>query len=281
MPKEIPKLPKDKSLRGKIFDDWNALFNAKMSQAKISDLLEPDFIKPVRGEIEYESFKIKADFLKNHLLTAIIGSNANSFVNPKTMDGIDMYNKLLEVFQGEDHEKDKAVNAATEFEKLRFGKGSNLSPEAFLAKINECLKRMEVPDGHGGTTKPVSDILLPSLFRAKIHHPTYETWKEISETNKEEWKDIQISFLRVADRNTVGKHEQSDKFRTSNQTMDINKKALTKDELSEYNRALSKGLYVRKELFHKLSKNQKEKIKSSKDKQKQDKGDGRYKDTVC
>ena len=135
----------------------------------------------------------------------------NSFINPRTMDRIDMYIKLLEVFQGNNHKKDKAANATTEFKKLRFGKGSRYSPESFLSKINKCLKRMEVPDGTGGTIKPVLDIFLPSLFRAKIQHPTYNTWKEISETRKEVWNDIQVSFLRVADR-TDRNHDQFDRF---------------------------------------------------------------------
>ena len=42
----------------------------------------------------------------------------NSFINPRTMDRIDMYIKLLEVFQGNNHKKDKAANATTEFKKL-------------------------------------------------------------------------------------------------------------------------------------------------------------------
>eukprot|EP00957_Ditylum_brightwellii_P154638 11769397-Ditylum_brightwellii.AAC.1 len=36
------------------------------------------------------------------------------------MSGLEMYNKLLNVFQGQEHKEDKAVNAAAIFEKLWF-----------------------------------------------------------------------------------------------------------------------------------------------------------------
>ena len=197
--KDIPKLPANKSLRGRIFDDWHAAFYVKMCQAKLRDILEDGFLPPDPSENEYDNFKVKDDYLKNHLLTATLGSNANSFINVKTMNGIEMYKKLLDVFQGEEHEEDKAVNAASFFEKLKFNRNSRYSPETFLAKVNECLKRMEVEDGQGGTTRPVSNVLLPSIFRAKVDHPTYDTWKELSETNREDWDSIQVSFLRVAE----------------------------------------------------------------------------------
>merc|ERR1712232_481068 len=87
-------------------------------------------------------------------------------------------------FKGWNMRKDKAVNAASLFEKLKFNKNSHYSPETFLAKVNECLKRMEVEDGQRGTTRPVSNVLLPSIFRAKVDHPTFDTWKELSETNR-------------------------------------------------------------------------------------------------
>ena len=86
-----------------------------MSQARIEEIIDLDYVKPLKEDLEYETHKIKTDYLKNHLLTAIIGSNANSFISPRAMDGIDMYIKLLEVLQGNDHEKEKEVNATTEF----------------------------------------------------------------------------------------------------------------------------------------------------------------------
>ena len=87
------------------------------------------------------------------------------------------------------------MNAASEFEKLKFHRNSRYSLETFLARGNESLKRMEVEIGQGGTTKPVSDALLPSLFRAKVDHPTFETWKSLSEKTKETWEELQVSFL--------------------------------------------------------------------------------------
>ena len=37
--KEIPKLPANKTLKGKIFDDWVSIFYVKMCQAKVYDIL--------------------------------------------------------------------------------------------------------------------------------------------------------------------------------------------------------------------------------------------------
>ena len=38
--KEIPRLPSGKQLKGKIFDNWHTNFIAKMSQARIDDILK-------------------------------------------------------------------------------------------------------------------------------------------------------------------------------------------------------------------------------------------------
>ena len=116
--KEIPKLPANKSLRGKVFDDWHASFYVKMCQAKLDDILSEDYVKPNVEDTDYGEYKKKDDFLKNHLLNATLGSNANAFINVKKMSGLEMYNKLLNVFQGQEHEEDKAVNAAAIFEKI-------------------------------------------------------------------------------------------------------------------------------------------------------------------
>ena len=103
--KEIPRLPAGKSLKGKIFDDWHTNFVAKMSQARIDEILEENFMRPDENDAEYPDFKIKMDYLKNHLLTATINSNASSFIKPKTMDGIEMYQKLVNIFQGQNTTK--------------------------------------------------------------------------------------------------------------------------------------------------------------------------------
>eukprot|EP00957_Ditylum_brightwellii_P202512 15330513-Ditylum_brightwellii.AAC.1 len=65
------------------------------------------------------------------------------------MSGLDMYNKLLDIYQGKAHEKDRAVIAVEEFEKLKFNTNINYGPETFVSKVSECLKRMEVDDGNG------------------------------------------------------------------------------------------------------------------------------------
>ena len=57
---------------------------------------------------------------------------------------------------------------------------------------------MEGDDGKGGKTEALSTILLPSIFRAKVEHPTYNIWKALSESKNEDWESIQVSFLRVS-----------------------------------------------------------------------------------
>eukprot|EP00957_Ditylum_brightwellii_P009812 740019-Ditylum_brightwellii.AAC.2 len=109
-----------------------------------------------------------------------MGSNASSFISVKTITGLQMYNKLLDVFQGLEHEEDTAVNATSTLEKLKFNKNERYSAEALLAKINKCLKKMEVDDGAGGTTKSFSDAMLPSLLSTKVEHSAFDTWKALS-----------------------------------------------------------------------------------------------------
>ena len=102
-------------------------------------------------------------------------------------------------------------------------------------------------DGTGGTTKPVSDVLLPSLFRAKIQHPTYDTWKKNSETRIEVQKNIQVSFLTVVDQ-TASNHDQSNKFRASNQQFKTSE-GLTANENKQFQQALGKENYTSKVMF--------------------------------
>ena len=247
-----------------------------MCQAKLNDILAIDYIPPDEFEDEYDTYKMKDDFLKNHLLTATLESNASSFINVKTMTGLEMYYKLLNVFQGQEYEDDKAVNAASEFERLRFNRNSRYSPETFLAKVNESLKRMEVEDGAGGTAKPVSNALLPSIFRAKIDHPIFETWKTLSEKTKESWDDIQISFLRIAEQKFRGQHDTSTKFRSVNKRSGggNNAQKLSEKEQKAFEKACSDGFGVHTNVWQKLRKEEKNKVKKARDerKKKEEKG---------
>eukprot|EP00957_Ditylum_brightwellii_P156516 11912038-Ditylum_brightwellii.AAC.1 len=183
-----------------------------MCQAKLGDMLAEGYTVPDREDDIYAGYKLKDDFLKNHLLTATLESNASSFINVKTMTGLEMYTQLLTVFQGSEYEEDKAINAVSDFERLKFHCNSRYSPETFLLKVNKSLKRMEVDDGAGGTTTPISDALLPSMFRAKVDHPTFETWKSLSEKIRENWSKVQVSFLRTAEQKFKGSHDSSTKF---------------------------------------------------------------------
>eukprot|EP00957_Ditylum_brightwellii_P199285 15191221-Ditylum_brightwellii.AAC.1 len=114
-----------------------------MCQAKLGGVLVEGYIMPDREDDEYAGYKLKDDFLKNHLLTATLESNASSFINVKTMTGLKMYQQLLTVFQGSEYKEDKAINAVSDFECLKFHRNNRYSPETFLSKVNEILKRME------------------------------------------------------------------------------------------------------------------------------------------
>ena len=122
--KEIPRLPAGKLLKGKIFNDWHTNFLAKISLAKINDILDKFFVRPDTNNKDYPIFKMKLDYFKNHLLTATVNSNASSFIKPKTMDSIEMYKKLVNVFHGQEHNEEIALKAATTFELLRFNRQS-------------------------------------------------------------------------------------------------------------------------------------------------------------
>eukprot|EP00957_Ditylum_brightwellii_P079888 6075985-Ditylum_brightwellii.AAC.1 len=76
---------------------------------------------------------------------------------------------------------------------------------------------MEVDDGTGRTSKPFSNAMFPSLLHAKVDHASFNTWKALSEKDREDWTTIQVNFLRAAERNLTTNHDTSSKFRTANQ----------------------------------------------------------------
>ena len=97
-----------------------------MIQARIDDILDKNFVWPDTKYKDDPIFKMKLDYLKNHLLTATINSNTSSFINSKIMDSIEMYKKLVpvNVFHGQEHSEDRAVKAATTFKLIRFNRQS-------------------------------------------------------------------------------------------------------------------------------------------------------------
>eukprot|EP00957_Ditylum_brightwellii_P098034 7467352-Ditylum_brightwellii.AAC.1 len=107
-----------------------------MCQTKLGDMPAEGYTVPDREEDAYAGYKLKDNFLKNHLLTATLESNASSFINIKTMTGLEMYTQLLTVFQGLEYKEDKAINAVSDFERLEFHRNSRYSPETFLSKVS-------------------------------------------------------------------------------------------------------------------------------------------------
>eukprot|EP00957_Ditylum_brightwellii_P187997 14312756-Ditylum_brightwellii.AAC.1 len=86
------------------------MFNlyVKMCQAKVADILDKNYVTQDATSKDYELHKTKDAFLKNHLLTGMMGSNASSFINVKSTTAVKMYNTLLDTFQGLDHDEDTA-----------------------------------------------------------------------------------------------------------------------------------------------------------------------------
>eukprot|EP00957_Ditylum_brightwellii_P088597 6748439-Ditylum_brightwellii.AAC.1 len=76
---------------------------------------------------------------------------------------------------------------------------------------------MEVEDGTDRASKPFSNAMLPSLLYAEVDHASLNTWKVLSEKDREDRPTIQVSFLRVAEKNLSANHDTSLKFKTANQ----------------------------------------------------------------
>lgn len=78
-----------------------------MSQERIDGILNNNYMRPDLNEVSYKQFKIKMDYLINHLLTEIINLNTFSFINTKTMDGLKIYKKLVDVLHGQDQNENR------------------------------------------------------------------------------------------------------------------------------------------------------------------------------
>ena len=136
-----------------------------MEQAQVSELLDGHYIRPHPNSQGYQTYILKSTFLKNHLLMACLTSYAGAFLDAKTMDGVDMYWALLEQYQGRTHDVNKVVNAMDRWEGMKFHPNTRESPEAFLSKINQCLKEMTIVNLVTGVRNmPISESLLPSTF---------------------------------------------------------------------------------------------------------------------
>ena len=79
--------------------------------------------------------------------------------------------------------------------------------------INQCLKEITVVDPvTGAKNMPISESLLPSIFQAKVTHPEYELWKDLSERDNKNWEAVQKSFLK---RSQAQKSKHENRFKTN------------------------------------------------------------------
>jgi hypothetical protein len=117
------------------------------------------------------------------------------------------------------------------------------------------------------------------MFCAKIEHPTFSTWKLISEKNKEDWNSVQVSFLRFAEQQFTVSHDSSSKFRTANQNTTENEEdredvlgdegggnvELTEEERKKFEKACETGGYVSKKIYDKLKPQERKKLYDTKE----------------
>ena len=190
--KEYPKLPKNTNLKGSVYNNWHDVIVVKFKQAKVGDLLKDDFVMPEPDDSEYSSFKTKDDYMNNTIISTTLSTNAYAFIDPSA-HGFENFRALNKVFKGEDHIKNTALNAVDEFTKLTFGKNSSLSPEAFVSKFLDCLRKMKEDDAE------IKEKLLPGLFRSKITHPSFALWKELNEKNQDDWTTTLREFIAKAE----------------------------------------------------------------------------------
>eukprot|EP00957_Ditylum_brightwellii_P044313 3362295-Ditylum_brightwellii.AAC.1 len=111
------------------------------------------------------------------------------------MTGWGVYNTLLDVFQGKEHEEDNAMNSALLCERLKSNGYSCYRPETFFANTNKYLKHIKVDDGKGENPRPLAYMILSGIFHAKIDHPTFQIWKELLKKSKEDCRSIPKTFL--------------------------------------------------------------------------------------
>eukprot|EP00957_Ditylum_brightwellii_P162379 12365010-Ditylum_brightwellii.AAC.1 len=143
------------------------------------------------------------------------------------MTGVKMYNTLLDIFQGLEHDEDTV--------------------------------KIEVDDGTGRASKPFSNAMLPNLLCAKVDQASFNTWNALPEKYREDWPTIQVSFLRAAKKNLTTHHDASSKFRTANQRSE-GSKGLTEKEKKLYKDACEKGKRMHNNIWKKLTKEEKNEL---------------------
>ena len=134
-----------------------------------------------------------------------------------------------------------------------------MTPKAFLSKFQDCLKRIQRadPDSHIANPKYIANA-----FQTKVMHPAFQVWKQISKSNRDDWSEVQLTFLQTAREQLKNPHDRGDKFRTAFQQgkQKSKKKGLSQDELSQYNTAVCKARRLDKDIFRKLTRDQRDKL---------------------
>eukprot|EP00957_Ditylum_brightwellii_P030327 2296865-Ditylum_brightwellii.AAC.1 len=115
--------------------------------------------------------------------------------------------------------------------------------------------------------------MLPSLLRAKLEHPSFVTWKSLSENANEDWSTVQVTFLREASKIFDTNHDSSSKFRTAAQKSEETK-GLTEKERKIYQKALQEGKRLQGHMFKKLSAKEKEELNKAKNKKWKERNNG-------
>ena len=158
-----------------------------MEQACCGDVLDLDTSPPLPGDDDYEDFVERQDYVKSHILAAVIGTNAYPFIDAKTMSGREMWRALKEMYQGKDYKEDEAKQAMNALMNLGFStKRSN--GERFLADFRTQILKMK------RNNYEMPPEMVQSMFMDLITHPAMIPWKKVHQ--RDSWEDTQRLFIQ-------------------------------------------------------------------------------------
>ena len=102
---------------------------------------------------------------------------------------------------------------------------------------------------------PISESLLPSIFQAKVTHPEYELWKDLSERDNKNWEDVQKSFIHKL-QTLIPKHINKFKAHLVQGGPGIGqgqqRGKLSDAQYAAYKEAVKEGTNVHKDIYRKL-----------------------------
>jgi hypothetical protein len=186
--KDLPTLPKNETIQDK-YNTWEEQFLAHigMGDCDLTDILEDSYVVPTLAGDDLLVYQKKDKLIKNAMMLATRDTHAYGFVDA-TKTGREIFLSVRKAYRGKDHKAKKARDSSQELHAMNFDRNSALSPNAFVAKFLSCMKEMAL----NGT--PLYTELQKSTFVAKITHPDFAAWSEVTEKSDEDFNDTILSF---------------------------------------------------------------------------------------